>query len=66
VTAKPNFKALWGMMVGLADELEDSRLRAVLMNHEDHREKICRRLGVVSAGDVDRIRRQRQRRRKTK
>jgi hypothetical protein len=62
VTAKPNFKALWGMMVGLADEIGDSRLRAVLMNHEDRREHICRRLGVVSAGDVERIRDRRKKR----
>jgi hypothetical protein len=47
-------------MVYLAEEFGDARLRAVLTNHEDRREYICRKLGVVSDGDIHRIRAARQ------
>lgn len=53
------------MMVGMAEEAGDARLKAVLSNHEDRREHICRKLGVVSSGDVQRIRDLRVSRRKT-
>ena len=47
-------------MVGLAEEFGDARLRAVLTNHEGRREYICRKLGVVSDGDIRRLRAARQ------
>lgn len=65
MATKPNFSALWTRMVHLAEEAGDSRLQAVLANHADRRERICRKLGVVSAGDIQRIREHREGRRKT-
>jgi hypothetical protein len=47
-------------MVGLSEEFGDPRLRAVLTNHEDRREYICRKMGVVSSGDIERLRAARQ------
>ncbi len=55
MTPKADFKGLWTQLVVAADEAEDPRLKAVLMNHEDGRERICRRLGVVTDADVRRI-----------
>lgn len=63
---KPNFQALWTRLAYVAEEVGDPRLRAVLKNHEDRREYICRKLGVVSEADVQRIRDQREGRRRTR
>lgn len=60
MAAKPNFQALWVRLAHIAEEVGDSRLRAVLKNHEDRREYICRKLGVVTEADVQRIRSQRE------
>lgn len=40
----------------MAEEAGDERLKATLVNHEGRREYICRKLGVVSDGDVRRLR----------
>ena len=52
-------------MLALAEEVGDRRLQAVLTNHEGRREYICRKLGVVSDGDIQRIRADKLRRRGT-
>ncbi len=64
--AKPNFQALWTRLASVAEEVGDSRLHALLKNHEDRREYICRRLGVVTEADVQRIRAQREARRRSR
>jgi hypothetical protein len=50
-----NFGALWTRLMTMATKAEDDRMKSTLMNHENQKERICRRLGVVSEADVRRI-----------
>jgi len=50
-----NFSALWDRLINVANETNDARLKAILQNHATKKEYICRKLGVVSEMDVQRI-----------
>jgi hypothetical protein len=50
-----NFAKLWDRLKAEAEIAEDERMKAVLMNHEKRKEYICRKLGVVSDADINRI-----------
>ncbi len=53
--ARPNFPALWGMLVTMSAKVENPRFRAVLSNHSTRQEYICRKFGVVCSADVERL-----------
>ena len=59
--AKPNFQALWNLLVGIAEKTNNTKFKAVLTNHSDRQEYICRRLGVISQADIDRYEKKLQR-----
>lgn len=50
-----NFGALWIRLMSIASKVGDDRMKAALMNHENKKERICRRLGVISEADVQRM-----------
>ena len=52
---RPNFQALWTRLMTITMSSGDERFRAVLLNHTDKKEYICRKLGVVTEADVQRI-----------
>jgi hypothetical protein len=53
--ARPNFQVLWNLLVGVADKVGNDRFKAILSNHANRQEYICRKLGVICQADVDRI-----------
>ena len=53
--ARPNFQVLWRLLVGAAEKAGNDRYKAILTNHANRQEYICRKLGVVCAADVERI-----------
>jgi hypothetical protein len=54
-TVRPNFQALWRLLVGAAEKAGNTRYKAILTNHADRQEYICRKLGVVCSADIERI-----------
>lgn len=50
-----NFKALWTLMVGVAENVNNERMKATLLNHANKKEYICRKLGIISSADVKRF-----------
>jgi hypothetical protein len=52
--ARPNFQVLWNLLVGVAEKTGNARFKAILANHANRQEYICRRLGVICQADVDR------------
>ncbi len=52
---RPDFNALWNMLVDVATRCGNDRVKATLVNHQGRKEYICRKLGVVSFNDVTRI-----------
>lgn len=56
-TSRPDFLALWNVLLGEATKSGDDRLKAVLLNHSSKKEYICRKLGVVSVADLKRVQR---------
>ena len=56
--ARPNFQVLWRLLVGAAEKAGNERYKAILTNHSNQQEYICRKLGVVCAADVERIAKQ--------
>ena len=52
---KPNFASLWERLKTVAEMNGDDRLKSMLLNHERRKEYICRKLGVVSDADVNRM-----------
>ncbi len=57
---QPNFQALWGSLVRAAETHKNDRFKAILTNHQSKQEYICRKLGVVSLVDVERVSRKLQ------
>lgn len=53
--APANFATLWNKLKTVAEVNHDDGLKATLMNHERRKEYICRKLGVVTDADVNRI-----------
>jgi hypothetical protein len=53
--ARPNFQALWRLMVGAAEQAGNTRFKAILTNHSDRQEYICRKFGVICAADIARL-----------
>ena len=53
--SSPDFNKLWYMMLHEMHRISNSRYKALLMNHEAKKERICRKLGIVSAKDVIRL-----------
>jgi hypothetical protein len=53
--AAPNFQMLWKRLRTVYSSSGKNRNVAVLDNHEDRKEFICRRLGVVCDADINRI-----------
>lgn len=53
--ARPNFEALWTMLLSAAVQGGNDRFTATIKNHSERKEYICRKLGVVCAVDVARI-----------
>jgi hypothetical protein len=52
---KPNFKSLWTQAIAMAKGLNDTRTVSVLTNHKENPERICRKLGIVSPADIERM-----------
>jgi len=52
---RPDFQALWRMLVGVAEDAKNDRVKAILTNHSGKQEYICRKLGVICAADVARL-----------
>jgi hypothetical protein len=52
---KPNFKNLWTQAMAMANGLGDTKTVAVLANHKENPERICRKLGIVCPADIERI-----------
>ncbi len=50
-----NFARLWERLKQEAELRGDIRMKAVLLNHEKKKEYICRKLGVVTESDVNRV-----------
>jgi len=50
-----NFSRLWERLSQEAERSGNTRLKSVLLNHERKKEYICRKLGVVTESDVNRI-----------
>lgn len=53
--AAPNFQVLWRRLRTAYLSAGKNRKVAVLDNHENRKELICRKLGVVCDADVNRI-----------
>ncbi len=51
----PNWNQLWKQLRDVYSLVGRDRDVAVLDNHVDRKEAICRKLGVVSGADVNRI-----------
>jgi hypothetical protein len=51
----PLFQSLWTMLMDAAEKNKNERFKAILANHSNRHEYICRKLGVVCAADVARI-----------
>ena len=52
---RPNFQILWRMLVTAAEKVGNEKYKALLNNHSDKQEYICRKLGVICSADVERI-----------
>ena len=50
-----NFARLWERLRTVSEMYGDDKLKATLLNHESHKEYICRKLGVVTELDVNRV-----------
>lgn len=50
-----DFRNLWVKLMVAADKRGDHRFKAVLLNHEDRPEYICKKLNVICEADVSRI-----------
>jgi len=53
--AAPDFRALWARLRTVYHSSGMVRKVAVLDNHKDKKETICKKLGVVCGADIDRI-----------
>jgi hypothetical protein len=55
--AKSNtdFNALWNMFYHEMIKISNDRYKALLKNHEGNKERICRKLGIVTPQDVHRL-----------
>jgi len=42
-------------MVGVAENVNNERMKATLLNHANKKEYICRKLGIISSADVKRF-----------
>jgi hypothetical protein len=52
---RPNFAILWRLLLGVAEKAGHEKYKALLNNHAEKQEYICRKLGVVCSADVERI-----------
>lgn len=52
---RTDFTALWNRLFHVAESSGDVKLKALLMNHSERREYICRKLGVITEADVNRV-----------
>jgi hypothetical protein len=52
VKIEPDFERLWKIAT---TSIQDERFKSALTNHSESKEKICRKLGIVSEPDVFRI-----------
>jgi hypothetical protein len=50
-----DFNKLWRMTLTQVERIQNPRYKALLMNHEHNKEKVCRKLGIVSPPDVIRF-----------
>ncbi len=53
-----NFTKLWERLKVEIELLGDQRLKAVVSNHEQRKEYICRKLGIISDADINRLTKQ--------
>ena len=53
--ARPNFGALWTILMEVAAKINHDKLKAILTNHNDKQEYICRKFGVICAADIERV-----------
>ena len=51
---RPDFNQLYRLLLSEMTRI-DNRYKSVLLNNENSKEKICRKLGVVSVSDVVRF-----------
>jgi len=49
-----NFISLYNNLLQITNE-KGTRLNSVVINHQDNKEKICRKFGVVSSKDLVRL-----------
>jgi hypothetical protein len=56
------FSRLWGIALNMAISSGHERLRSTLVNHSNMKERVCRKLGIVSESDINRIIKQFKRR----
>jgi len=53
--ARSDFRQLWTRLRSVYSLAGKQRMVAVLDNHQDRKEAICRKLGVISEMDINRI-----------
>lgn len=53
--SKPDFNKLWGLFLNEMKRISNDNYKIILLNNENNKERICRKLGVVSEQDILRI-----------
>jgi len=50
-----DFNKLWKMALSQMERIQNPRYKSLFLNHEQNKERLCRKLGIVSAQDVVRL-----------